>query len=110
VAYDEQLADRVRGLLAAREGVTERKMFGGIGFMVGGNMACGVSSGSDLIVRLDPEEYERAVAESGVRQFDMTGRPMRGWILVDPGVIADDEALAGWVDAGADFAASLPPK
>jgi TfoX/Sxy family transcriptional regulator of competence genes len=110
VAYDEALADRIRELLAPREAVTERKMFGGIGFMVGGNMACGVSSSSELIVRLDPEDYDDGVAEPGARPFDMTGRPMKGWILVDPEVIASDEDLAGWVDAGADFAASLPPK
>ena len=110
MAYDETLAERVRDLLAARESVTERKMFGGIGFMIDGNMACGVSSSSELIVRLDPGEYETALAEPGAREFDMTGRPMRGWVLVDPRTITDDDALAGWVDAGADFATSLPPK
>jgi hypothetical protein len=110
VAYDEALADRVRQLIGLRADVTERKMFGGIGFMVGGNMACGVSSGSDLIVRLDPEEYKRALAEPDVRTFDMTGRQMRGWILVAPEAVATDEQLAGWVDAGADFATSLPAK
>ncbi|MDX6582599.1 MAG: hypothetical protein QOI10_1783 [Solirubrobacterales bacterium] len=110
MAYDEALAERVRELLAPREAVTERKMFGGIGFMVGGNMACGGSSGGDLIVRLGPEEYEQALLEPHVRTFDMTGRTMRGWILVAPEAVAADEDLAGWVDAGADFAASLPPK
>ena len=110
MAYDEVLAERIRGLLAPREGVTERKMFGGIGFMVGGNMACGVSSSSELIVRLDPEEYEQALAEPHARAFDMTGRPMRGWILVAPEAVAADEDLAGWVDAGADFAQTLPTK
>ena len=110
MAYDEALAERIRELLAPREGVSERKMFGGIGFMVGGNMACGVSSSSELIVRLDPGEYDQAMAESGVRPFDMTGRPMKGWILVEPAAVASDEELAGWVDAGADYAASLPPK
>jgi hypothetical protein len=110
VALDEALAERIRELLAPREAVTERKMFGGIGFMVGGNMACGVSSGRDLIVRLDPEEYKRALAEPNVRTFDMTGRQMRGWILVAPAAVEADEELAGWVDAGADYAASLPAK
>ena len=110
MAYDEALAERIRELLVPREAVTERKMFGGIGFMLAGNMACGVSSGGELIVRLDPEEYEKAVAEPQVRAFDMTGRPMRGWILVAPEGVESDEELAGWVDAGADFAASLPPK
>jgi hypothetical protein len=109
VAYDAQLADRVRELLSLREGVSEREMFGGIGFMVGGNMACGVH-GEELIVRLGPEEGERALSEPNTREFDLTGRPMRGWLLVGPGALGDDESLAGWVDAGADFAASLPPK
>jgi TfoX/Sxy family transcriptional regulator of competence genes len=110
MAYDEALAERVRAVISLREHVTEKKMFGGIAFMVGGNMACGVSSGSELIVRLDPEETEKALAEPGVRPFDMTGRPMKGWLLVEPAAIEADEQLASWVDAGADFAASLPPK
>src|SRR5689334_7629315 len=110
MAYDEALAERVRDLLAVRADVTERKMFGGIGFMVGGNMACGVSSTSELIVRLDAEEHERALSEPHVRLFEVGGRQMSGWILVDPAALEADEDLAGWVDAGADFASSLPPK
>jgi hypothetical protein len=110
MAYDEAFADRVRDVLSAREGLSERKMFGGIAFMIRGNMACGVSHTSELMVRLEPEEYERALAEPHVRDFDMSGRPMRGWILVAAEGTAADEDLAGWVDAGADFAASLPPK
>jgi hypothetical protein len=109
MAYDEKLAERVRDLLSVRENFSERKMFGGIGFMLGGNMACGVS-GDELMVRLDPAEAEKALAEEHVRVFDMTGRPMKGWILVAPDATAADDDLAGWVDAGADFAASLPPK
>jgi hypothetical protein len=109
VAYDAELADRVRDVLALRDRVSEREMFGGIGFMIAGNMACGVA-GEDLIVRLDREGSERALAEPNVREFDMTGRPMRGWLLVSPEGVHTDEELASWVDAGADFAASLPPK
>ncbi len=109
MAYDEALADRVRTVLSVREGLSERKMFGGIGFMIGGNMACGVH-GEELIVRLDPNESERALAEPHVRVFDITGRPMKGWILVGPEALETDEDLAGWVDAGADFAALLEPK
>jgi TfoX N-terminal domain len=109
VAYDEALAERVRDVISVRDGSSERKMFGGIGFMLRGNMACGVS-GDELMVRLDAEGAEKALAEEHVRVFDMTGRPLKGWILVGPEATASDEDLAGWVDAGADFAASLPPK
>ena len=109
MAYDEALADRVRDLLSLRADVGERKMFGGIAFMLAGNMACGVL-GDELIVRLGPEEDERALAEPNTRAFDFTGRPMRGFVVVAPGGLAGEEELAGWVDAGADFAASLPHK
>jgi TfoX/Sxy family transcriptional regulator of competence genes len=109
MAYDEDLAERVRAVISARDAFGEREMFGGIGFMVGGNMACGVS-GDELMVRLGPDEASKALAEEHVRVFDMTGRPMKGWILVGPEATASDEDLAAWVDAGADFAASLPPK
>ena len=109
MAYDEGLADRVREALAARPEVSERKMFGGIGFMVAGKMAVGVI-GEDLIVRLDPADAERALAEDGVREFDFTGRPMRGWIYVSPERTSEDGELAQWADAGADHAASLAAK
>jgi len=109
MAYDEKLADRIRYQLASRSDVTERKMFGGIAFMVGGNMACGVL-GEDLIVRLGDEDGERALAEDGVRPFDFTGKPMRNIVYVSPERTSEDDGLSEWVDAGADFAASLPPK
>lgn len=109
MAYDESLADRVREALAPRAELTERKMFGGIAFMLGGNMAVGVID-EDLMVRLDPTDAQRALAEPHVRPMDFTGRPMRGMIFVDPGGTAGDEDLASWIEAGADFAASLPPK
>jgi hypothetical protein len=108
MAYDEELAERVRDLLSVREGFSERKMFGGIAFMLGGNMACGVL-GEELIVRLG-DEAERALAEPHTRVFDLTGRPSRGMVVVGRDAIVADGDLAGWVDAGADFAASLPPK
>ena len=104
MAYDEGVAERVREVVGVRPGVTERKMFGGIGWMIGGNMAVGVL-GDELLVRLAPDEAERALAETNVRAFDMTGRPMKGFVVVP----ADDD-LPQWVDAGADHAASLPPK
>jgi TfoX/Sxy family transcriptional regulator of competence genes len=109
VAYDEDLAQRVRDLLAARSDVTERKMFGGIAFMLAGNMACGVL-GEDLIVRLGDDEGEQALNEDGVRPFDFTGRPMKNIVYVAPERTSDDAGLAEWVDAGADYAASLPAK
>ena len=109
MAYDESLAERVRDLLALREDVTERKMFGGIAWMLGGNMACGVL-GEELIVRLSEEESETALAEPHTRPFDFTGRAMKKAIYVAPEGTSTEEDLAGWVDAGADYAASLPPK
>jgi hypothetical protein len=109
VAYDPELAERVRDAIALRENLTEREMFGGIVFMLGGNLACGVM-GEELIVRLGPEGAERALADENTRPFDFTGRPMKAWIVVAADGLGSDEQLAGWVDAGADFAASLPTK
>jgi TfoX/Sxy family transcriptional regulator of competence genes len=109
VPYDEALAERVRELLETRPDISERQMFGGIAFMLSGNMAVGVSK-DDLMVRIDPEDQEQAVTRPGVRPFDMTGRPMRGWILVAPDVTADDAALEEWITQGLDFAGTLPPK
>jgi TfoX/Sxy family transcriptional regulator of competence genes len=109
MAYDEALAERARAVISLREDVVERKMFGGIAWMVAGNMACGVL-GDELIVRLGPEEAEKALAEPHTREFDFTGRPMRNIVMVASEAMAADDDLAGWVDAGADFAASLPPK
>ena len=109
MAFDEALADRVRDVLAPRVDLSERKMFGGIAFMLGGNMAVGVI-GDDLMVRLEPADAERALAESHTRPMDFTGRPMKNMVFVDSAGTAADGDLASWVEAGADFAASLPPK
>ncbi len=109
MAYDESLAERVRDLLDLREAVTERKMFGGIAWMIAGNMACGIA-GDDLIVRLEPDEIERALAEPHTRPFDATGKRMGGFLIVDAEAVVDAAALADWVEAGAGFASSLPPK
>jgi TfoX/Sxy family transcriptional regulator of competence genes len=109
MAYDEALADRVRELLGPRAEVAERKMFGGIAFMIGGNMAVGVV-GQDLMVRLDPADVERALGEPHTRPMDFTGRPLKSMVFVDPDGTVADADLAGWVEAGADLAASLPPK
>jgi len=109
MAYDEALADRVRAVLAPREGLSEREMFGGIAFMLAGNMAVGVI-GDDLLVRLGKDDAERALTEPHVRPMDFTGKPMKTTVYVDPNGTAGDSELASWVDAGAGFAASLPPK
>jgi hypothetical protein len=112
VAYDEQLAERVRDLLAPRSAVEERNMFGSLCFMVGGNLAVCARRGGDLLVRMEPEDAEVACAEDGVEMAEMgpRRRRMKGWVFVSAERIADDAELAEWVDTGADFAASLPPK
>jgi TfoX/Sxy family transcriptional regulator of competence genes len=109
MAFDEGLAERIRGVLDARSDVDERKMFGGIAFLVGGNMACGVMR-DDLMVRMEPDAAAALESEPGVRRFDMGGRPMKGWLLVAPEATADDGDLERWVRRGEQFAASLPPK
>lgn len=109
MAYDEGLAQRIREALADADGLSERRMFGGIAFMLHGNMAVGIS-GDELMVRVGPEAYEDALAQPHARVFDMTGRVMRGWVVVAAEGIADDGALDDWVRRGADYARSLPPK
>lgn len=109
MACDEGLAQRIRDVLADLPGLVEKKMFGGVGFMVRGNMACGVN-GADLIVRVGPERYENALAIPHTRPFDFTGRPMKGWVMVSPEGYEADSALESWVQQGVDFARSLPAK
>ncbi|MEU4155916.1 TfoX/Sxy family protein [Actinoplanes sp. NPDC026670] len=108
MAFDQALAERIRDGLDDVDGITDRKMFGGITFSLHGNLAVGVM-GDDLIVRLGAEAAEAALAEPGTRVFDFTGRPMRNWIVVG-GERLDDEGLTRWLRAGVDFAGSLPPK
>lgn len=109
MSFDEDLAGRVRLALGARKGLTEKKMFGGLAFLLNGNMCCGVLR-KDLILRLDADRAGDALAEPHTRVFDFTGRPMRGWVVVGPAGCRDDGALADWVGQSAAFAASLPPK
>jgi TfoX-like protein len=109
MAYDEALADRVRDLLVDRGMVREQKMFGGLCWMLDGNMACGVL-GEDLIVRVGKEAGDEALADPHARPFDFSGRAMKGTVFVGPGGTRSDEELASWVDAGAGYALSLPPK
>jgi TfoX/Sxy family transcriptional regulator of competence genes len=109
MAYDLDLAQRVRKDIRTLEGYTEREMFGGIGFMLDGNMCCGVI-GDDLIVRVGPGGYEEALSQANVKVFDMSGRPMRGWVIVTPQGLSSEERLMDWVRKGVDFAQSLPAK
>ncbi|HXM81036.1 MAG TPA: TfoX/Sxy family protein [Burkholderiales bacterium] len=109
MAYDEKLAERIRKRLGKRAGLTEKRMFGGIGFMLNGNMCCGVH-GQEMIVRIDPEKTDQALSERHIRVFDLSGRAMKGWILVSPDGLSNDDALAKWVRSGTDYAATLPGK
>ena len=109
MAFDEKLASGIRAHLGKRSGVSERKMFGGITFLLQGNMCCGVHRNA-LIVRLGPEEAGRALAEPHTRVFDLTGRPMKAWVLVEPEGLATVAELGKWVDRAAKWASSLPPK
>ena len=109
MAYDQALAFRVRSHLTGTPLLVEKKMFGGIGFLVQGNMACGVH-GDNLIVRLDPQDYQSALSRQHVRLFDMTGKPMKGWIFVLPEGVRTEEELAGWVQVGLEYAGRLPAK
>ena len=109
MAYDEHLAQRVRKLLTKQPGVTERKMFGGIAFMVQGNMCCGVHK-ADLIVRVGPQQYEQALAEPGARPMDITGRPLKGFVFADASACRNGKTLARWVKRGLGFATALPAK
>lgn len=109
MAYDEKLADRVRNTLAGRKGLAEKKMFGGISFMLNGKMCCGVVK-DDLVIRVGPERYEKALAEPYVRPMDYTGHPLRGFVFVSPPGYQTDEALANWVERAARFVISLSGK
>lgn len=109
MAYDEGLAERVREVIAARAALSERKMFGGIAWMLHGNMAVGIV-GDDLMVRVGPNGHEAALEAPHARPMDFSGRPMKGYVYVAPPGVAADKDLAAWVARGADFAETLPPK
>jgi len=108
--YDETLAARVRAHLADHPLFTEKKMFGGIGFMIGGNMAAGVMKGGEMMVRCALDATFDYTEEPGCRAMERGSKPMRGWLLIDADAVADDEELAKWALRGRDHAASLPPK
>src|SRR5437867_12922619 len=107
MAFDEKLADRVRRQVGKRDALSEKKMFGGLAFLLHGNMSCGIH-GDQLIVRIDPEPTESALAEPGTRIFDITGRPTTRWLLVGAPGLQDQTALAKCVRRGLDYEASLP--
>ena len=109
MAYDEGLADRVRTAFAGRPGVREQQMFGGLCFMLDGNMACGILGG-ELIIRVGTENLDHALSLPHARIFDMTGRPMRSFVYVAAEGLATDEGLAEWAGRGIAYAGSLPPK
>jgi TfoX/Sxy family transcriptional regulator of competence genes len=109
VPYDESLVQRVRRLLSDQRAVEEKKMFGGLTFMLRGNMCCGVA-GQRLVVRVGPDRYEAALARRGVLPMDFTGKPLKGFVYVTPDACASDEDLQDWVNLGKQFALSLRPK
>jgi hypothetical protein len=110
VAYDEDLANRIREQLADEAGLTEKAMFGGLAFLLNGNMAVGISSTAELMVRVGPDDNDDALSFPHARPFDMTGRPMNGWILVAPAGFDSDADLGAWVQRGVRFARTLPAK
>ena len=110
MAYDEELADRIRELVAGVPSLTEKKMFGGLAFLVGGNMAVAASGQGGLLVRVDPDESDTLVQTTPARLFEMRGRSMRGWLRVGTADIATNDQLESWIDRGVSFASSLPPK
>jgi TfoX/Sxy family transcriptional regulator of competence genes len=109
MAYDETLAERVREVVRDMRGTTERKMFGGLAFMLRGNMFVGILEQS-LMARVGPENYERALASPGAREMAFTGKPMRGYVFVDPAGVKSAADLKHWIHLCADFAATLPAK
>ena len=110
MAYDEDLADRVRELIGGAADVTEKKMFGGLAFLAGGNMAIAASGQGGLMVRVDPDETDALVAEPGAAPFEMRGRPLDGWVRVGADAVRTERQLEPWVARGLRFARSLPPK
>lgn len=110
MAYDEELADRVREVVGGEAGLTEQKMFGGLAFMIGGNMAVAASGQGGLLLRVDPARTESLVEPPAVDRFEMRGRQMDGWLRVDAAAVESDGELRRWVAHGVGYARSLPPK
>jgi TfoX/Sxy family transcriptional regulator of competence genes len=110
MAYDEDLANRIRELVAGEPDLTEKPMFGGLAFLAGGNMAVAVSGQGGVLVRVDSFETDRLVATTSARPMEMRGRPMQGWLRVDPEHLRTKRQLAKWVELGTAYARSLPTK
>ena len=110
MAYDEELAARIRALVAGEPGVTEQKMFGGLAFLVNGNMSVAASREGGILLRVDPEQSDALTESTGAAPFVMRGRAMQGWLRVAPETLRDDAALARWVEVGVSYARSLPAK
>ena len=110
MAYDEDLADRIRQLIAGESGLTEKKMFGGLAFLIDGNMAVAASGQGGVLVRVDPAQSDMLVATTGARLMEMRGRSMQGWLRVDPQDLRTKSQLAKWVQRGTTYARSLPAK
>lgn len=109
MAFDEKLAQRLRQQLEAQRGLVEKRTFGGVAFLLNGNMCCGVHKQA-MIVRVAPEATDAALRKPHTRLFDLTGRPMQGWVLVDPEGVKTAAALKKWVEQGVAYARSLPAK
>jgi hypothetical protein len=110
LGYDEELADRIREQIGTEAGLTEKKMFGGLAFLIRGNMAIGASGQGGLLVRVDPEESDALLETTNARPMEMRGREMKGWLRVEVEDVPTREALAEWVDRGTAYARSLPAK
>ena len=110
MAYDEDLANRIRELVAAEGRVTEQKMFGGLAFLIGGHMAVAASGQGGLMVRVDPDETDKLVAKPHAGPFEMRGKPMQGWLRVAAEGVRTKRQLEPWVKRGVGYARSLPPK
>ena len=109
MAYSESLAERMRGIVARRRGINEKKMFGGICFLLNGNMCVGVWKNS-LIARLGQEHGDEALLEPHVKKMDITGKPMKGWVIVEPDGVEDDRQLSHWIEQAITFVRTLPIK
>lgn len=110
MAYDQDLANRIRELIAGQPDVTEQRMFGGLAFLVAGNMSVSASGQGGLMVRVDPQGTDALLAMPHTRPFEMRGREMRGWLRVDPDGVRTKRQLQPWVERGVGYARTLPPK